>query len=143
MKIFNRRDNHGFTLIELMIVVAIIGILAAVAIPAYMSYIQRSRITSLVYPGLHAIETGVGLHYATNNFMPTNLVNLTSEADMTHFSATVISQKLVITIRGSQAGSKLNRLHGLVLTAEPNTSDSKINSWILSGSLADKLSLTD
>lgn len=55
---FNRRRRQeGFTLIELMIVVAIIGILAAIAIPAFINYVKRSK-TSEAPSNLKALFTG-------------------------------------------------------------------------------------
>ena len=52
-----RRRQEGFTLIELMIVVAIIGILAAIAIPAFINYVKRSK-TSEAPANLKAMFTG-------------------------------------------------------------------------------------
>ncbi len=66
----NKRVQKGFTLIELMIVVAIVGILAAIALPAYNNYMIKSKLTEAT-TALDAARAAISEAYANGaNTMP-------------------------------------------------------------------------
>ena len=124
-----KQVQKGFTLIELMIVVAIIGILAAIAIPAYQDYTIRAQVTE----GMNlaaAVKAEVAEFYAQNGAWPTAMGPEDAAGTLGHADTEIPKGKYVSEVNvtdgtiyvtfsnedGFQANAKIN---GLVLALRP------------------------
>lgn len=111
-----RTIQQGFTLIELMIVVAIIGILAAVALPAYQDYTIRAKVSELVLAASGARTCITEAFQATGTAIPGNVSDACSIAAVGKVTGANVNGSGTIVVAGSSATTSVGVPMSITMT---------------------------
>jgi type IV pilus assembly protein PilA len=125
-----RSLQKGFTLIELMIVVAIIGILAAVALPAYQDYTIRAKVSELMLAASGARTCITESYQAVNSFTNTLTADCSIGA-VGKVATAVIGASGTITVTGTSASTSTGAAVTVQLT--PTVQSNGSLTWACSG----------
>jgi len=134
------KKQQGFTLIELMIVVAIIAILAAIALPAYSDYTKKAKVSEVVLAA-SSLRTGVSEYVASNNNLPGDDWNDGSDFTPTKYVSALewADGKVTATAQAIDSAT----IDGQTITLQPVTDATSleagvVKSWNCGGSIPAK-----
>lgn len=129
----NVKKTQGFTLIELMIVVAIIAILAAIALPAYQDYVARAQ-ASEALQAAGGLQADIGVEYAENNSLaPTAAITASATAlEGKYFTAGTVTVSAAGAIGVPFSSGALNG-QTMTITPNPAAAGGQIASWTCTG----------
>jgi type IV pilus assembly protein PilA len=128
-----KRVQQGFTLIELMIVVAIIGILAAVALPAYQDYTVRAKVSEVMLAASSA-KLGVAEYVTTYSALPPQ-ASFIPESQTSRYVSGVTWDGATITATG--AGEA--KITGSTITLTPTLNAAATQAtWACAGTIDQK-----
>jgi type IV pilus assembly protein PilA len=133
--------QQGFTLIELMIVVAIIGILAAIAIPAYQDYTIRAQVSE-AFSLTDGAKTAVAEFYSNRGSMPTSnesagLSTDTSIAGSYVSKVDVTGGKIIATFSDSSPQKANVKINNATVTLSPVSKGGSL-AWVCTSTAASK-----
>lgn len=121
-----KKVQQGFTLIELMIVIAIIGILAAVALPAYQDYTVRAKVSELVLAASNA-KTAISEFAQAEGTLANSGTGLSIPTDGAYVTSGTVAAGGLISVSGTAAA--LGASSAVQIQLSPILASSGVVTW--------------
>jgi type IV pilus assembly protein PilA len=131
------KNQKGFTLIELMIVVAIIAILAAIALPAYSNYTKKAKVSEVILAA-SSLRTDVSEYVASNNSLPPASWKPDVQTTQYVSALTWDSTTKKITATAQNISGDIDGKNITLLADDTNVANGVIPKWTCEGSIESK-----